>query len=404
LVSLELLLGFYMKGISLRITLLFIAFSLLCPRAAGAQTDDGPVVRAVLFYSPNCGHCHHIINELLLPMLDEYGDRLQVIGIDVSQSAGSYLYETTIQQYDVVKERRGVPTLVIQDLVLVGSQEIPDQFPSLVEEGLAAGGIDWPAIPGLDRLLAAAQPEPSPTLPPPTAENPDPTHTAILQESPTPDSTTTATSAPAVLTIGEDEIPVDPNTDPPDDPVGTSLATAVLAGMVIALVYSVWRLSRPETWRRLIKMHPANRARSWAIPILCLLGLGIASYLAYVEVNQVEAVCGPVGECNVVQTSEYALLLGIPVAVWGVLNYLGVAALWTGQRFLAGRRADLSQIGLLGLLLFGTLFSVYLTCLELFTIHAICMWCLGSAVTTTALMLIVLIPTTHLAFETLETS
>ena len=93
----------------------------------------------------------------------------------------------------------------------------------------------------------------------------------------------------------------------------------------------------------------------------------------------------------------FTLLLGIPVAVWGVLNYLGVAALWTGQRFLAGRRADLSQIGLLGLLIFGTLFSIYLTCLELFAIHAICMWCLGSAVTTTALMLMVLIPTTHSA-------
>jgi uncharacterized membrane protein len=129
--------------------------------------------------------------------------------------------------------------------------------------------------------------------------------------------------------------------------------------------------------------------------------LGIASYLAYVEVNQVNALCGPVGECNIVQTSKYALFLGVPVAVWGVLNYLSVAVLWAGQRFLEGRKADLSQSGLAGLLLFGTIFSIYLTSLELFAIHAVCIWCLSSAVVTTALMLIVLIPTTSLSSPTL---
>lgn len=385
-----------MKSLSLRITLLFIAFSLLCPRTAAAQTGDRPVVRAVLFYSPNCGHCHHIINELLLPMLDEYGEQLQIVGIDTTQTAGSHLYETTILQYKVPDERRGVPTLVIHDLVLVGSQEIPDQFPSLVEEGLAAGGIDWPDIPGLDRLLSEAQAEPSPTSPPPTADSPASTATASPRASLTPAPSPSATLAPAVLTVGEDEIPVDPTEEIPNDPVGFGLAGAVLVGMLIALAYTFWRISRPQTWRRLVQLTPAARARTWTIPFLCLAGLGIASYLAYVEVNQVKAVCGPVGECNAVQTSEYALLLGVPVAVWGVLNYLGVVVLWAGQRFLEGRKADLSQIGLGGLLLFGTLFSVYLTCLELFAIHAVCMWCLGSAVTTTVLMLLVLIPTIHL--------
>jgi uncharacterized membrane protein len=114
----------------------------------------------------------------------------------------------------------------------------------------------------------------------------------------------------------------------------------------------------------------------------------VASYLAYVEVTHSAAVCGPVGDCNVVQTSAYALFLGVPVAVWGVLNYLAIIGLWAGQRYLPGRVANLSLLGLLGLTGFGTLFSMYLTCLELFAIQAICSWCLSSAVITTALMLL----------------
>jgi uncharacterized membrane protein len=120
-----------------------------------------------------------------------------------------------------------------------------------------------------------------------------------------------------------------------------------------------------------------------------VLGLVVAAYLAYVETNQVKAVCGPVGECNIVQTSEYARILGIPVAVLGVLNYLAIGVLWAGQTYLARRWANLSGLGLLGLTFFGVLFSIYLTCLELFVIHAICAWCLCSAIVTMLTMFLV---------------
>jgi uncharacterized membrane protein len=75
--------------------------------------------------------------------------------------------------------------------------------------------------------------------------------------------------------------------------------------------------------------------------------------------------------------------------VWGVINYLAIGILWTGQRSLSGRPAHLLAIALLGLTLFGTLFSIYLTYLELFAIHAICAWCLSSAIITALLMLLV---------------
>jgi uncharacterized membrane protein len=170
--------------------------------------------------------------------------------------------------------------------------------------------------------------------------------------------------------------------------------------MVISLGYSAWRIARPAGQRSIFgalreDRGPGLRATTWSIPALCAAGLGVASYLAHVEIRQVEAVCGPVGECNVVQSSDYTLFLGVPVAMWGIAFYLAIAVLWAGNRYLDGRLAHLSLLGLLGLTLLGTLFSIYLTCLELFVIHAVCTWCLSSAVFSAVLMLLVVVPATR---------
>jgi uncharacterized membrane protein len=104
----------------------------------------------------------------------------------------------------------------------------------------------------------------------------------------------------------------------------------------------------------------------------------------------VEAVCGPIGDCNAVQGSSYAQILGIPVALFGIIFYVAVALLWIAlPRFTDNRRRRIALGSLLGLTVAGTLFSVYLTILEIFVIEAICAWCLTSAVISTALMLLV---------------
>jgi uncharacterized membrane protein len=164
--------------------------------------------------------------------------------------------------------------------------------------------------------------------------------------------------------------------------------------MAVASGYGTLRTTMARERLLELDRNPITRARTRAIPALAALGLGVAAYLAYVEVGQVEAVCGPVGDCNIVQTSDYALLLGVPVAVWGVLNYLAVGVLWAGQRHLPGRWANLSVLGLLALTLSGTLFSIYLTGLELFVIRAVCAWCLSSAVITTLAMMLAVVSIT----------
>jgi uncharacterized membrane protein len=289
---------------------------------------------------------------------------------------------------------------VIGDTVLVGSVEIPTVFPDLVKKGLDEGGIDWPEIPGLKQVIS---PQPEESNPAPEARSsatPDSTSTAEPGASPAPSTTpnrvptpATAATAPSISLDGR-ELPLAETEEPPPDPVGFALAAVVLVGMLVAVAYVVWRLVAAR--QRLLGPEGdlPSPTQTWAIPILALLGLGVATYLAYVEIVHVDAVCGPVGECNIVQSSPYAQILGIPIAVLGMLNYLAIVVLWSVQKYLGGRGAYLSALGLIGLTLLGTLFSIYLTCLEIFVIHAVCAWCLSSAVITTALMLLVAVPIT----------
>jgi uncharacterized membrane protein len=106
---------------------------------------------------------------------------------------------------------------------------------------------------------------------------------------------------------------------------------------------------------------------------LAVVGLLISAYLSWVHYAGVAPVCvGGSGGCETVQSSSYATIFGVPVAVVGLVGYSGLL-------FSASLRGEVGVY--LGLLvsLVGTLFSAYLTYLELFVIHAICEWCVASA-------------------------
>jgi uncharacterized membrane protein len=106
------------------------------------------------------------------------------------------------------------------------------------------------------------------------------------------------------------------------DPRGNGLAILVLAGMVAVVVRSWAAPRRPSRATR------ANRL-DWLTPLLAVAGLGVASYLAHVEVREIEAVCGPVGDCNTVQQSDYARLFGlVPIGVLGVLGFASILVAW----------------------------------------------------------------------------
>lgn len=385
--------------------LVLLLFSFLI----AGQTAEQPVVQAILFYSPTCPYCHKVINELLIPMQEQYGDQLQVLGIDTSHPAGSDLYRRAVERFEIPDHRIGVPTLIIGDTVLVGSGEIPAQFPTLVEHALSAGGIGWPDISDLAVTIPDLPPSAGPggdpeIVVPATAglegfpRDPEqgsaPADVADVSEAMGKETVGTSVVVPTAIPLVQSL----ENTDtdqitweseiPPVDTVGFGLATLVLIGMVIALIYTARLIIRPSLITAARQSIAYNM--SWTVPTLAMIGLIVALYLSYVEVVQVEAICGPVGECNIVQFSPYARLMGIPVAVLGMLSYIAIVILWIGARYLPDRFSARSMLGLFTLAIVGTGFSIYLTALELFVIRAVCAWCLSSAVVTTLILVLVI--------------
>jgi uncharacterized membrane protein len=114
---------------------------------------------------------------------------------------------------------------------------------------------------------------------------------------------------------------------------------------------------------------------------LALIGLGIASYLTYVHYEGLHPVCGLGGDCEKVQTSDYSKLAGVPVALLGLIGYAVILV----SLFVPGEEA-LIAAALTALVGFG--FSAYLTYRELFTIDAICPWCVASAIVMTLLAIV----------------
>ena len=102
-------------------------------------------VHGILFYSPSCIHCHAVMTETLPPLRDEYGAQLRIVELDITTARGRAVFKSAIDALSIPID--AVPMLVVGDSILLGRDEIADRLPALIEAGLAAGGIDWPAIP-----------------------------------------------------------------------------------------------------------------------------------------------------------------------------------------------------------------------------------------------------------------
>lgn len=374
--------------------LVLCLFLILLVPAKGNAQELEPVAHAILFYSPSCSHCHEIIQEYFPALFEEFDKQLEIIRIDISEPIGEKLYFSAVQSFSVSDDRLGVPTLIIGNTVLVGSIEIPNQFKELVEKNLAEGGVDWPNIPGLDEILK------------PTSEQE--VSTAIIETPPSSDllaaTGVTQSITPFVTvistTILQDSISSTPepkltlaNEEDFDwltrfsrDRAGNTLGIFALVGMLVSFPGAI------ALYRRYDGIS-FNSNWSWLIPFFCLLGLGIASYLSYVEMAFVSAVCGPIGDCNAVQQSGYARLFGIiPIGVLGVIGYIAILFSWVFLHYANSVLAKSTAVSLLVITSIGTLFSTYLTFLELFVIDAICIWCITSAILMTVLMLLSIYP------------
>ena|SRR5579875_322842 len=110
-----------------------------------------------------------------------------------------------------------------------------------------------------------------------------------------------------------------------------------------------------------------------AMLVLAVVGLGVATYLAYIHYAGIKPLCTGGGSCLKVQTSVYSKLAGVPVALIGAIGYTVILT------SLLLPQGELTRFATLVLTAGGFAFSLYLTYREVFSIHAICEWCVSSA-------------------------
>ncbi|OGR10776.1 MAG: hypothetical protein A2341_26695 [Deltaproteobacteria bacterium RIFOXYB12_FULL_58_9] len=307
-----------------------------------------PVVRAIMFWMAGCPYCEDVIQNVLPPLRVKYDAQFDLLMLEVVDTQDVDMLYRAAALYNIPKEQTGVPFIIIGDRVLIGSAEVREQLPALIDDYLTRGGMDWPATPVIATLLPTASPA------------------SFLTSDPSAISTESA--------------PTESDSVAPHDN-GFTLAIAVMIVIASSLLYSVVSFAIGKTF-------DLPDWADWLIPALIVIGIGVASYLSYVETQSVTAFCGPIGDCNIVQQSRYARLFDVlPVGMLGLLGYLALLAAWLGRKFICNLE-KLAAIGFWGMALFAVIFSLYLTYLEPFVIKAVCIWCLASSVIATLLLLL----------------
>lgn len=119
--------------------------------------------------------------------------------------------------------------------------------------------------------------------------------------------------------------------------------------------------------------------------LLTVAGMGIAGYLTTVHYADQPIVCSSIGDCELVNSSTYASLGGVPVAVMGLGAYASMLVLIAGAWL---RRSPVMLLAAWGIALASFGFSMYLTYIELRVLYAICVWCVASASVMTALLVV----------------
>jgi uncharacterized membrane protein len=330
------------------IILFLIALGLSIPvkaRAAPIQNEESQV-HAILFWSNGCPNCSEVLTNVLPSLQEKYDSGLNILLIEVVSAEDIDTLYSLGSALGLPKEQVAVPFLLIDNTALVGVKEIQGKLPDLIEKHLSTGGLGYPDLPQVSQLLPKG----------------------------------------IAFTSFDPESQLIPQTTNETNATGMAMAWGIMVFMVIALILAIVMILRAFQGKPIGKV---NRWLDIAIPVLAIIGLFVSLYLTYVEFTSTRALCGPVGDCNAVQNSPYAKLFGVlPIGLVGAIGYIVILVVWIWRHFKTDALARIAGPAMFGMALFGTLFSIYLTYLELFVIHAVCIWCLSSAILITGLMLL----------------
>jgi uncharacterized membrane protein len=131
-------------------------------------------------------------------------------------------------------------------------------------------------------------------------------------------------------------------------------------------------------------------------PLLCLAGIGVAGYLTIAHYNaKVLLACPETGivNCAKVTQSPQSAILGVPVALLGLLFFVAITPLhlpaaWRSESVLLRRGRVAAAVA-------GILMVLYLVYTELFTLDALCLWCTAVHAITFLLFVVTLVGTTQ---------
>jgi uncharacterized membrane protein/glutaredoxin len=129
---------------------------------------------------------------------------------------------------------------------------------------------------------------------------------------------------------------------------------------------------------------PTRPSPNWPLLALSIVGITLAAYLSWTEwAGSSVKGCGTGSGCDLVLSSRWATLLGLPTALWGMVAYITLA----GIAFIA--RVDRHWRAAWIVSFFGLLYSAYLTTVSLTILHAACPYCLTSLALMTAIFSLV---------------
>jgi len=139
---------------------LLLTIALLLAGAGAASAAEDPPVRVAFFTSAACPHCGVVVDTVLAPLAEEYGERMEIKVVDIADpddpdgiSAANYEMLLRAEElFGVAPEERGLPMVIVGGEVLIGEEAIRERLPCLVGDCLAQGGTSWPAVSGLDQV------------------------------------------------------------------------------------------------------------------------------------------------------------------------------------------------------------------------------------------------------------
>mgnify|MGYP001598545338 CR=1 FL=1 len=303
--------------------------------------------KAIVFYKNDCEECDEILHDILPRLVKSYQPNLSIIAINNSYPEGGLNYLDAMLLYNFSAAQK-LPLLLIDSEYLSGAEEIKEKLPEFIKSS-SGSHQKWKQLESIPSLFT--------------------------QNLNTADKKFAHMIEP-IKGFGIDVILKKFERNYYKDEAGNRLAVVVLTFMLFSVIGITFYLIKGNP--DISKNIPA------AYPVILLVASGIAIYLFYSGITNSELTCGPVGECNTVQQSKYAVVFGfIPVSLLGTINYCIGIMCWFQSRRTSGKIREFLTLGAWGVAACGVVFFIYLTFLEPFIIGASCAWCLSAAVLTT---------------------